>query len=62
MPANEYPYFTELTVEHVLKRGYDYGDEFEFGLNLIMDGLERLLELKSHSRRRDRRLSSELAT
>ena len=57
MPANEYPYFTKLTVEHVLKRGYDYGDEFEFGLNLIMDGLERLLELKSHGRRRDRRLS-----
>jgi hypothetical protein len=41
MPADEYPYLTELTVEHVLKPGYDYGDEFEFGLDLILDGLER---------------------
>lgn len=46
MPANEYPYFTELTVEHIMQPGYDYGNEFEFGLNLILDGLERLLEIK----------------
>lgn len=39
--AGEYPHLTELTVEHVLKPGYDYGDEFEFGLDLILDGLER---------------------
>ena len=38
---NEYPYLTELTVEHVLQPGYDYGDEYEFGLDLILDGLER---------------------
>lgn len=44
MPADDYPYFTELTVEHVLKPGYDYGNEFEFGLDLILDGLERLLD------------------
>jgi AcrR family transcriptional regulator len=41
-PADEYPHLTELTVEHVLQPGYDYGDEFEFGLDLILDGLERL--------------------
>jgi AcrR family transcriptional regulator len=40
-PAHEYPHLTELTVEHVLKPGYDYGDEYEFGLDLILDGLER---------------------
>lgn len=40
-PANAYPHMTELTVEHVLKPGYDYADEFEFGLDLILDGLER---------------------
>jgi len=39
-PAGEYPHFTELTVEHVLKPGYDYGDEYAFGLDLILDGLE----------------------
>ena len=42
-PADEYPHLTELTVEHVLQPGYDYGDEFEFGLDLILDGLDRAL-------------------
>jgi AcrR family transcriptional regulator len=36
-----YPHLTELAVKHVLQPGYDYGDEFEFGLDLILDGLER---------------------
>ncbi|WP_370949728.1 TetR/AcrR family transcriptional regulator C-terminal domain-containing protein [Amycolatopsis sp. cg5] len=40
--AGEHPHLTELTVEHVLQPGYDYGDEFEFGLDLILDGLERI--------------------
>ena len=42
-PAGEYPHLVELTVEHVLRPGYDYGEEFEFGLDLILDGLERSL-------------------
>jgi AcrR family transcriptional regulator len=45
LPADEYPYLAELTIEHVLQPGYDYGDEFEFGLDLILDGLERARKL-----------------
>ena len=41
-PAGDYPYLTEAMVEHVGKPGYDYADEFEFGLDLILDGLEKL--------------------
>ena len=41
-PADAYPHLTELTIQHVLQPGYDYADEFEFGLDLILDGLERL--------------------
>jgi hypothetical protein len=26
-----------------MKPGYDYADEFEYGLDLILDGLERAL-------------------
>jgi AcrR family transcriptional regulator len=37
----QYPHLTEMTVQHVLRPGYDYGDEFEFGLDLILDGLEK---------------------
>ena len=29
-----------MRAEHVLQPGYDYGDEFEYGLDLILDGLE----------------------
>ncbi|MDQ3957687.1 MAG: TetR/AcrR family transcriptional regulator [Actinomycetota bacterium] len=41
-PAGDYPYLTETVVQHVAKPGYDYGDEFDFGLDLILEGLERL--------------------
>ena len=41
VPADMYPYLTEFTIEHVLRPGYDYGNEFGFGLDLILDGLEK---------------------
>jgi AcrR family transcriptional regulator len=40
-PADAFPHLTEFSVEHVLQPGYDYGIEFDFGLDLILDGLER---------------------
>ncbi len=42
-PSDQYPYLAELAYEHVLQPGYDYAHEFEFGLELILDGLDRLL-------------------
>jgi AcrR family transcriptional regulator len=39
-PVNEYPNLMAFLTEHVMKPGYDYGDEFEYGLDLILDGLE----------------------
>jgi AcrR family transcriptional regulator len=42
-PAGEYPWLAEFTFEHVLRVGYDYGSEYEYGLDLILDGLERAL-------------------
>lgn len=41
--AGEYPHLVEMAAEHVLLPGYDFGDEFAFGLDLILDGLERAL-------------------
>ncbi|MFJ9020526.1 TetR/AcrR family transcriptional regulator [Streptomyces sp. NPDC102259] len=40
----EYPYLTEIATAHVLRPGYAYGDEFEFGLDLILDGLQQAAE------------------
>jgi len=40
-PANEYPDLMAFLAEHVMRPGYDYGDKFEYGLDLILDSLER---------------------
>jgi AcrR family transcriptional regulator len=37
----DYPYLVEVATE-MAKAGYDYAAEFEFGLDLILDGLEHL--------------------
>lgn len=39
----DYPHLVEVVGGHVAKAGYDYEGEFLFGLDLILDGLERLL-------------------
>jgi AcrR family transcriptional regulator len=41
--AKDYPYLSEFSTEHILKPGYDFGQEFEFGLELVLDGLARSL-------------------
>jgi len=41
-PRDEYPNMVEILTDHVMKPGYDYGEEFEYGLDLILDGLERV--------------------
>jgi AcrR family transcriptional regulator len=38
--AGAYPHLAEMITEHAMKPGYDYAHEFEFGLDLILDGLE----------------------
>ncbi|HEX9098744.1 MAG TPA: TetR/AcrR family transcriptional regulator [Candidatus Dormibacteraeota bacterium] len=40
--AGAYPHLAEMITKHAMKPGYDYSKEFEFGLDLILDGLERL--------------------
>ena len=39
LPEGELPYFREFTLDHALQPGYDFGDEFEVGLDLVLDGL-----------------------
>ena len=42
-PINAYPNLAAFISEHAMRPGYDYGDEFEWGLDVILDGLERAL-------------------
>jgi len=39
--AGAYPHLTEMLTDHIMRPGYDYSDEFEYGLDVILDGLER---------------------
>jgi AcrR family transcriptional regulator len=39
-PAADYPHLAELTTQHVLRPGYDYGNEFRIGLDVILDGFQ----------------------
>ncbi|MGA7688718.1 MAG: TetR/AcrR family transcriptional regulator C-terminal domain-containing protein [Jiangellales bacterium] len=40
MPADGYPNMVAFTVNHVLKPGYNFSTSFEFGLDVLLDGLE----------------------
>ena len=41
LPTAEYPYLAELTANQVLQPGYHYANEFEFGLDLMLDAIAR---------------------
>ena len=40
-PAGDYPHLVEMAAEHLLQPGYAYANEFDFGLDLILEGLQR---------------------
>jgi len=44
IPADEYPYLREMVVDHAMGSEYDESADFEFGLDLILDGLQSLLD------------------
>jgi AcrR family transcriptional regulator len=49
MPPDSLPHLAELTREVVLKPGYDFGDEFGYGLEIVLDGLARRLAEPTHA-------------
>ena len=44
MESGDYPHLVEFAVQHAMLPGYDFGAEFEFGLDLVLDGLARVLD------------------
>ena len=52
-PTEAYPNLVAFVEGHVMKPGYDFADEFEYGLDLILDGLKRVR--KRHRPPRDHR-------
>jgi AcrR family transcriptional regulator len=49
-PVNEYPNLVEFLEQHVMKPVYDYEHEFEFGLDVLLDALERTLAHEDESK------------
>jgi hypothetical protein len=43
LPVDDFPHLFAMITDRALQPGYSYAAEFEWGLNLILDGL--LLEL-----------------
>jgi AcrR family transcriptional regulator len=41
-PFDTYPYMGEMVTQHMMKAGYRAMDEFDFGLDLIIDGIARV--------------------
>jgi AcrR family transcriptional regulator len=44
LDVDAYPHLVEMIAEQVTGKHYAYGDEFDFGLELVLDGLERHLD------------------
>jgi len=40
-PSTEYPHLARFVSEHIMRPGYEFAEEFEYGLDLILDALER---------------------
>jgi AcrR family transcriptional regulator len=46
-PTGEYPNLAAFITEYAMKPGYDFANEFEVGLDVILDGLERVRDASS---------------
>lgn len=44
MATGNYPHLLDMAQSYYVRPGYDFGDEFEVGLSVLLDGLERLRE------------------
>ena len=41
LPTDAFPHFSEMILDYVTRPEWNFDEEFEFGLDLILDGLER---------------------
>jgi AcrR family transcriptional regulator len=53
IPAEQYPYLHQMA-SHAMQVGYDAEADFDFGLEIVLDGLERALDESRSDQQRDR--------
>ena len=51
MAAGDYPHLVEMATSYYIRPGYDFGDEFEFGLGVILDALARSISEQGNDAR-----------
>jgi AcrR family transcriptional regulator len=51
IPAEKYPNLREFTADHALQPGYHFGNSFEVGLDLLLDGLDTAAATETEVRR-----------
>jgi AcrR family transcriptional regulator len=56
--ARLYPHLAEVVGGYIAKHGYDAAQAFEFGLDVILDGLEKLRTVSRSSKRTARRMTN----
>lgn len=44
MATGGYPHLAEMATSYYLRPGYDFADEFRFGLDLVLDGIQARLD------------------
>jgi AcrR family transcriptional regulator len=49
-PLEGYPHLAEFSEKHIMAPDYDFGAEFEFGLDVILDGLAGRLRQPDHEK------------
>ena len=42
-PIDDHPHLVEFSTEHIMQPDYDFGSEFDFGLEVILDGLAQAM-------------------
>jgi AcrR family transcriptional regulator len=47
--TDQYPHLVEMATEYILQPGYDFGDEFEFGLGVILNALTTSLPVSTRA-------------
>jgi AcrR family transcriptional regulator len=55
--TDQYPHLVEMATEYILQPGYDFGEEFEFGLGVILNALTTALPGNTSVSRRAARSS-----
>lgn len=46
-PADAYPHLVEMATQYILQPGYDFANEFDYGLNVILGALSRSIPVSS---------------